>query len=164
MKNLLPVILFLISLSVKAQNVNWFVSAHAGASNFKSATMNGAVVGGFQTAEGHQVAFGPVMKSFMMNGTYRNRIGARVYSQMHISDRVSAYLQADLSNGNQFSMFTSNMPRLETGMGVNVMIQENLGVGCGFNLGEVNPFTSARSSSPAVKLIYSLPLSRNNGW
>ncbi len=165
MKRVLFGIIFLISFSVQAQNLNWFISAHAGANNFETESVNGALLAGFENTFGHQVAFGPVFKSFTADQSLSAMLGARVYSQMRINDRLNAYLQADLSNGDKFSMIRMNAPlRLETGMGLNVMLKDNFGVGCGYTFGEYNPFTNQRRSAPTLKLVYSLSFANNNNW
>lgn len=165
-KKLLLVFLLLNCLStVKAQSLNWFVSAHAGANNYKSASMNGAVLGGFRNESGQQLAIGPVVKGFMQNGIMRNVIGGRLYSQMNLSGKLDAYLQCDVSNGNQFQAVKSQpLVRIETGMGLNFMIKENIGVGCGYTFGEYNPLTNQRKSSPVLKLVYVMPFSSGSNW
>jgi len=165
-KKLLLVILLLNYLSTtKAQSLNWFVSAHAGANNYKSASMNGAILGGFKNENGQQLAIGPVIKGFMLNGIVKNVIGGRVYSQMNLTGKIDAYLQCDVSNLNQFQSASGQSPiRIETGMGLNLMVKENLGVGCGYTFGEFNPLTNQRVNSPSLKLVYTLPFMSNSRW
>ena len=165
MKNVLSGILFLISLSVNAQVANWYLSAQAGANNFQTQSLNGALLAGFKNEAGHQFAAGPLFKSYTADRNMTPMLGARVYSQMRINDTFNAYIQADISNGDKFSMINTNSPmRLETGMGLNVMLKENFGIGCGYTFGEFNPLTNQRSSSPTLKLIYSLSFGNNYGW
>ncbi len=163
-KKLLLVILLLNCLSLtKAQSLNWFISAHAGANNYKSATMNGAVLGGFRNEAGQQLAVGPVVKSFMLNGIMKNVVGGRVYSQMNLVGKIDAYLQCDISNISQVQSANGLSPvRIETGMGLNFMLKENLGIGCGYTFGEYNPLTNQRNSSPSLKLVYVMPFFSNN--
>lgn len=166
MKKLLLVILLLNFLSTtKAQSLNWFISAHVGASNYKSASMNGAVMGGFKNEMGQQISIGPVVKGFMINGIVKNVVGARAYAQMNLAGRVDAYIQCDASDSRTFQNVAAKSPvRIETGMGLNFMIKDNLGVGCGYTFGETNPITNQRMGSPSLKLVYVMPFLSNSGW
>jgi hypothetical protein len=166
MKRLLLVILLLNCLStIKAQSLNWFVSAHVGSSNYKTASMNGALMGGFRNDLGQQVSLGPVVKGYMQNGIMKNKVGGRLYAQMNVSGRIDAYLQCDASETQRFQNSTVKSPiKIETGMGLNFMIKENLGIGCGYTFGEVNPVTNGRMSSPSIKFIYVMPFLSNSGW
>ncbi|WP_256011953.1 hypothetical protein [Desertivirga xinjiangensis] len=166
-KKLLLVILLLNCLStIKAQSLNWFVSAHAGTGNFKTASANGAVLAGFKNERGQQVAMGPVVKGFMHNGIMENVIGGRLYSQMNLAGPVDVYLQCDLTNGrNQLQSAKAQVPvRLETGMGLNFLIRENIGIGCGYTFGEYNPISQQRKSSPVLKLTYLMPFQSSRNW
>jgi len=166
MKKLLLVILLLNCLSTtKAQSLNWFVSAHVGASNYKSAGMNGAVMGGFRNEMGQQISIGPVVKGYMLNGIMKNQLGGRVYAQMNLSGRLDAYIQCDATDAKQFQNVSTKSPvRIETGMGLNLMIKDNLGVGCGYTFGELNPVSNQRISSPSLKLVYVMPFLSNSRW
>ncbi|WP_207423728.1 hypothetical protein [Desertivirga brevis] len=166
MRKLLLVILLLNCLSTtKAQSLNWFVSAHVGTSNYKTASMNGAVMGGFKNEMGQQVSIGPVVKGYMLNGIVKNQVGARLYAQMNLSGKIDAYIQCDASDATQFRTAPGKSPvRLETGMGLNFMIKENLGVGCGYTFGEINPLSNQRLSSPSLKIVYVLPFLSNSRW
>jgi len=165
MKKLLLVILLLNYLSTKAQSLNWFVSAHVGASNYKSASMNGAVMGGFKNEAGQMISIGPVLKGYMLNGMMKNQIGGRIYAQMNLTGRIDAYLQCDASDAGRFQNVAAKSPvRIETGMGLNFMIKDNLGIGCGYTFGEINPATNQRLSSPSLKLVYVLPFLSNSRW
>jgi len=163
MRKILLLSLLLISfVFTNAQDLTWFVSAHAGASDYRSAGMNGAVLAGFRNQEGQQLAFGPVAKNYMMNKKMTSLIGARIYSQMHLTGIIDLYIQGDITNGDSHSMVNMGSPiRLETGMGLNIMIKENLGIGCGYTFGEFNPLTNERRSSPSLKFIYNMPFSSN---
>src|SRR5690606_4607538 len=101
----------------------------------------------------------------MQNGLMKNVIGARAYSQMNLSGIVDVYLQCDVTSGNQLQSVNSQSPvRIETGMGLNLMIKENIGVGFGYTFGEFNPLTNQRKSSPVLKLIYEIPFSSAYNW
>ncbi|HEU4608981.1 MAG TPA: hypothetical protein VFS31_12785, partial [Chitinophagaceae bacterium] len=63
-----------------SQSLNWYLAAHAGANDYRATTMSGSLLAGFENESGNQIAAGPVLKTFMVNGILRNRIGARLYS------------------------------------------------------------------------------------
>lgn len=164
MRYLLLFTLFVSGISVKAQYLSWYLSAQTGSCNYGSPNMNGAVLAGFKTEAGQQLSFGPVVKSYMSDQKFGNLVGIRLYSQTSVSERVNIYMQCDVSNGTQFQAVSMKSPlRLETGVGINYMIGEKIGVGAGYNFGDYNPLNNMRKSSPSLKLIYLIPF-RSNNW
>lgn len=156
--------LLLSGSSLRAQYLNWFLSAQTGSSGYHSTGMHGAVLAGFKTETGQQVSFGPVVKGYLSDRKFGNLIGARLYSEMNLSEKLGIYMQCDVSNGDQFHSIDMRSPlRLEAGIGINYMLGERIGVGAGYNFDDYNPLTNSRQSSPALKLVYLIPLG-NNGW
>ncbi len=157
-------LLFISGFSLRAQYLNWFVSAQTGGSGYGSTNVHGAVLAGFKTETGQQVSFGPVVKGYLSDQKFGNIVGARLYSQMNLSGNIGIYMQCDISNGNQFRAVSMTSPlRLETGIGVNYMMSEKIGVGAGYNFDDYNPLNNSRKSSPAIKLVYLIPF-RSNSW
>ncbi|WP_374164102.1 hypothetical protein [Arcticibacter sp. MXS-1] len=164
MRYLLLVLLLATGTSIKAQYLSWYISAQTGSCNYGSPNINGSVLAGFQTEAGQQFSVGPVIKSYMSNQRFGNIAGLRVYSQTSISEKVNLYMQCDVSNGTQFAAVSMKSPlRLETGIGINYMIGEKIGVGAGYNFGDYNPLSNMRKSSPALKLVYLVPF-KSNSW
>lgn len=164
MRYLLLLTLIAPATSLKAQYLDWHLSAQTGSCNYGSANMNGSVMVGFRTEAGQELSVGPVFKSYLANQRFGNIAGVRVYSQTSVSEKVSFYLQCDVSNSTQFRTVSMGSPlRLETGIGVNYMFNEKVGVGAGYNFGDYNPLSNVRKSSPALKLVYLIPF-RSNGW
>lgn len=163
-KYILSVLFFLFATTLKAQYLNWFVSAQSGGTGYGATTnMHGAVLAGFKTETGQQFSVGPVFKGYMADQKFRNILGARLYSQVNLSGNLDVYMQCDISNGTPFQAVSMKSPlRLETGIGVNYMVSERFGVGAGYNFDDYNPLNNTRRSSPALKFVYVIPF--HNSW
>ena len=163
-RHLLLFFLIVSGFSSRAQYLNWFLTAQTGSSGLETTNMNGAVLAGFRTEAGQQVSIGPVVKGYMSNHRFGNIVGARLYSEMSLSEKTGLYLQCDISNGDQFAAVSMKSPlRLETGVGINYMLGEKVGIAAGYNFGDYNPLNNTRKGSPAVKLIYLIPF-RGSNW
>jgi hypothetical protein len=164
MKSLPTLILFLlIAAGVKAQNLNWHVTAQAGTANHHLQNFQGSLLGGFKTEEGQQLSFGPVVKGFEFNQQLKNVYGARIYSQVKAVGSVSFYLQCDIFDGAKSNSIvaTKSPMRLETGAGVIYTYRGTVGLSAGYNMAELNPVSGIRRNTPSIKLIYLVPFVRN---
>jgi hypothetical protein len=150
---------------VKSQGLNWHFTAQAGTANYHYENFQGAFLAGFQTPEGQQFSFGPVVKGYEFDTRFKNVMGGRIYSQAKIYKGLSMYLQCDIFDGiRSQSVASAKSPmRLETGAGIIYTVYNRVGVSAGYNLGELNPVAGIRQNTPSVKLIYLMPFG-NRGW
>lgn len=154
-------IFFLLSISsAKSQITNWHLTAHAGTANYHFENFQGAFLTGFRTEQGQQFSFGPVVKGYEFNTSFKNVIGGRIYSQAKVFRSVSMYLQCDVFDGmRSHSVSAAKSPmRLETGAGMIYTFRETVGLSAGYNLGELNPINGLRKNTPSIKLIYLMPV------
>ena len=157
-------IVFFIT-SAKAQNLNWHVSAQAGAANYQFENFQGAVLAGFENFQGQQLSVGPVMKGYTMNTEFKKVLGGRIYSQAKVYKEISMYLQCDIFDGirSQSLSAVKSPMRIETGAGIIYTYNQTIGVSAGYSIGELNPITGTRKNSPVVKLVYLMPIGYR-GW
>lgn len=159
------VLLSIFAFSAKSQNLNWHITAQAGAANYQFENFRGAVLAGFQNMDGQQLSFGPVVKGYNINTELKTVLGGRIYSQARLYKGVSMYLQCDVFDGTRSRSFSSvkSPMRLETGAGITYTYREIIGLSAGYNLAELNPLTGVRKNTPAIKLIYLVPIGYR-GW
>lgn len=159
------IVSFLFAAGVQAQGLNWHLTAQAGTVNTHHNNFQGAFLAGFESLEGQQLSFGPVVKGYMANKQMENMIGGRVYSQAKVADKLSLYIQCDIFSGAKSPLDNTRAPmRLESGAGLIYTFYEKIGVSAGYNFGEFNPLSGMRKNSPSIKLVYLVPLSYNRGW
>lgn len=161
----LLIIPFLFIATVKGQTLNWHLTAQAGTVNNNFTNFQGAFLAGFESLEGQQLAFGPVFKGYMLNADMQNVAGGRIYSQSKVVSNLSLYIQCDVFSGVKSALTNTRSPmRLESGAGAIYTIYEKIGISAGYNFGEYNPLTGYRKNSPAIKLVYLMPLNSNRSW
>ncbi len=164
-RQLLPILLLFFFVSSKAQELNWHLTAQAAAVNNHFSNFQGAFLAGFESMEGQQLSFGPVCKGYMESSVIKNVVGGRIYSQALIVNNVSMYIQCDVFSGVKSQYTASRSPmRLESGAGIIYTFYKKIGVSAGYNFGEYNPLSGVRKNSPAVKLVYMVPINNNRGW
>lgn len=163
--------LFIVSLifttvtAVNAQSLNWHLTAQAGTLSTQHNNFQGAFLAGFESLEGQQLSFGPVVKGYMANKQIENTLGGRVYSQAKVVNNLSLYIQCDVFNGVKSQITHTRAPiRLESGAGFIYTVYERIGISAGYNFGEYNPLSGIRKNSPSVKLVYLVPLTYNQRW
>lgn len=152
------------AFSGECQNLNWHLTAQAGMANYRIDNFQGSFLAGFETAEGQQLAIGPVFKSFAMNTHSETSIGGRIYSQAKVYDALSLYIQCDVFAGiaSTIQVASKSPMRLETGAGLIYMYHDKFGLSAGYNLGELNPISGVRKGAPSIKLIYTIPFVNSN--
>ena len=163
-KLLLLIPIFFLS-TANGQSLNWHLTAQAGTVNNHFKNFQGAFLAGFESMEGQHLSFGPVVKGYLVNTDFKNLAGGRIYSQSRVIKNLSLYIQCDIFNGVKSPLTHTRSPmRLESGAGVIYTIYEKIGLSAGYNFGEYNPLNSYRKNSPAIKLVYLVPLANNRGW
>jgi hypothetical protein len=101
----------------------------------------------------------------MLNADLKNVAGGRIYSQSKVVKNLSLYIQCDIFTGVKSPITESRSPmRLESGAGAIYTFYQQIGISAGYNFGEYNPLTGFRKNSPAVKLVYLVPLNASRNW
>lgn len=157
-------VLFSIT-TAKSQNLNWHLSAQAGATSHQFENFQGSLLAGFENLQGQQLSVGPVFKGYTMNTEFKNALGGRIYSQAKVYNDISLYIQCDIFDGTRSisSPSVKSPMRLETGAGIIYTYRQTIGLSAGYNIGELNPISGIRKNSPAIKLVYLMPIGYR-GW